>query len=225
MGLELVELVLAVEDTYGLKLADKDAQTLDTAGKLYDYILTHRFQGVQDGCLSSIAFHKLRRALISILHVSREDVRVCTRVRTLIPTRRRQAWRRLQQDLGLRLPRLRRPAWATSIAALAALGSALFLGVWFASVLAGLAVFGALGYLLFRATEPLAVELPPECATVRQLVKTIVAKNFGAISDQCGRANAEELWESLRTLISDCLGVPREQVTRQSHFVKDLGAG
>jgi acyl carrier protein len=222
MGLDFVELVLAVEDTYGLSIRDKDMEGLDTAGKLYDYIFANRFQGMQETCLSSVAFYRLRRALMSVLGVSREDVQLSASLATLIPTRRRHLWRELQTVLALRLPDLRRPVWVTSIATLAAVAPAIAIGSWLNSILIGVCVAFALGCALYRVTEPFAVEFRPEF--VGPLVRQIVAKNFGAISDQCRLSNSEELWESLRTLIAEHLGVGRDEITRESHFVKDLGA-
>jgi hypothetical protein len=48
-------------------------------------------------------------------------------------------------------------------------------------------------------------------------------KNYGAISAECQRANAEEIWIALRGLIGNVLGVQPSQLTRDMNFVKDLG--
>jgi acyl carrier protein len=224
MGLELVELILTVEENYGLSIPDTDIASIDTAGKLYDYILAHRFAGAEDGCLTSVAFYRLRRAMMSVLGVSRKDVQTAANLTAMIPARRRQVWRELQTALALRLPPLRRPAWVTAVATLAVLAAAIAAGVQ-RNLFVALVVACAVGYVLRRVTEPLAVEPGPEFATVGQLVKEIVAMNFAALSDQCRRSSAVELWESLRNLIADELGVQRSDVTKESHFVKDFGAG
>ena len=65
MELDSVELVLEVEDAFGFSIPDEDAAGLTTVGKLYDYVLAHRFRGKQDACLSSMTFYKLRRGLMS----------------------------------------------------------------------------------------------------------------------------------------------------------------
>jgi hypothetical protein len=162
--------------------------------------------------------------MMSVLQLSRGDVQVSASVSALIPTRRHLVWRELQTALSLRLPDLKRPAWLTTISTLTTVVLAVATGILLGSVLmAGLAAC-MLGYVFYQVTRPFAVEVRPECASVGQLVKQIVARNFGAISDQCVRANAEELWESLRTLIAEQLGVRRSDVTKESHFVRDLGA-
>ena len=92
MGLDLVELVMEVEDTFSISIRDEDAATLDTAGKLYDYILARRFEGREPGCLTNVTFYKVRRALMSVLQIARSDVRLSSDLNAIIPNHRRQNW-------------------------------------------------------------------------------------------------------------------------------------
>ena len=62
MGLDSVELVMKVEETFAFSMPNEDAAVLVTVGTLYDYILAHRFEGRQEGCLTNVTFYKLRRA-------------------------------------------------------------------------------------------------------------------------------------------------------------------
>jgi hypothetical protein len=56
MGLDLVELVMEIEEAFGMSIPDRDAAGLETVGQVYEYILEHRFQGKQEACMSNIAF-------------------------------------------------------------------------------------------------------------------------------------------------------------------------
>ena len=227
MGLDALELVLAVEDAFSFSIPDADAAGLDTVGKLYDYIITHRFQGQQEACLTSVAFYKIRCAMMSVLQVARKDVLVSSELSTLIPVRRRQAWRDLEKETTLRLPELRRPVWVTFLAALATVGLTMGAVKFFLPTPLGVAllsvILGAVAYTLFQMTTPLAVEFRPAFATVGKLTKVVLAKNYGAISDECRCSNANEVWESLRSIIVEQLGVQPNVVTKEAHFVKDLG--
>ena len=148
MGLELLEMVLTVEDTFGFSIPDEDAVGLNTVGKLYEYILAHRFHGKRDACLTSVTFYKIRRAMTDVLQISRKDVRVSTELSAVIPAGRRWVWQALEKATSLRLPQLRRPAWVTPVAALATLALAIA-----APVLLSLKPFGG-GIMAAILTAP-----------------------------------------------------------------------
>lgn len=65
--LDLYELMLEVEDAFGFSVPVEEGAELSTMGKLYDYVLAHRFRGKEDACLTSMTFYALRRALMSVL--------------------------------------------------------------------------------------------------------------------------------------------------------------
>ena len=98
MGLDLVELVMEVEETFGFSIPDADAATLDTVGKLYDYVMAHRFEGREQGCLTRVVFYKLRRALMSVFGMTRGDVHLSLEMAAIIPNRRRQCWSDLSES-------------------------------------------------------------------------------------------------------------------------------
>ena len=224
------DLVIAVEDTFGFSIPARDSEVLDTVGKLYDYILLHRFEGTPEGCVVNVAFYKLRRALMAVFGVTRSDVHLSLDVATLIPTHRRQKWSDLQQSLGLRLPELVRPIWVTVIVTLIGLaiivGASHLLGktLGIGAAWIGLPVIiCAVPYILYHVTKPLAIAFRPEFATVGGLTKSILWKNYGTLSDECQRANPEEVWTTLCALISEVLGVLPDHLTKDINFVKDLG--
>jgi acyl carrier protein len=41
-SLDLVELIMELEDTFGVKISDEDAQGIQTVGQAVDYISTHQ---------------------------------------------------------------------------------------------------------------------------------------------------------------------------------------
>jgi acyl carrier protein len=230
MGLDGVELVMNVEETFGFSIPDGDAVGLVTVGELYDYILEHRFKGRQDGCLTSVAFYKLRCALTSVLGIARSNVRVSSELTAIIPNRRRRIWRSLQKAIGLRLPKLVRPVpvWATSIAVSFVFVIAIFI-LLFGRQGVGGAVNGALvtlfacSFVFYQGTKPLAVAFQSKFATVGGLTKCIVQMNYGTIFDGCQRASEDDIWRVLREIIVEQLGVPPEHVTKEARFVEDLG--
>ena len=230
MGLDSVELVMAVEDTFGFSIPDQDAAGLDTVGKLYEYILAHRFHGKREACLSSITFYKLRRAMMSVLQIARNDVRVSTELSAIIPKHRRRVWQALEKATGFRLPQLRRPKWVTAIVILLTVGLAITIPMFFSLTLfRGLlvsAIFAAfaVGYVLFWLTTPLAFEFQPECTTAGQLAMATLARNYRAIVEETNTCSSDgEAWQMLCLIIADQLGVRTSDFTKETSFVKDLG--
>ncbi len=41
-SLDLVELIMELEDQFGIKIPDEDAQTLTTVGQAVDYVVSHQ---------------------------------------------------------------------------------------------------------------------------------------------------------------------------------------
>ena len=229
MGLDSVELVLTLEESFGFSIPDGDAAELATVGKLYDYILTHRFQGKQEACLSSVTFYRIRRAMMSVLQISRKDLRLSSDLNILIPRRRRLTWRNLEQATALHFPDLVRPAWITLLASMITICLCLFVFFWFKPAMGGATnlsitalTFWCSAYVLYKLTVPLATKFKPRFATLGMLTKEVLARNYGRISDECGKMNATEIWDSLCSIISEQLGVARTKLTKETNFVRDL---
>ena len=41
-SLDLVEMIMELEDTFGIKISDEDAQKLQTVGQAVDYVVSHQ---------------------------------------------------------------------------------------------------------------------------------------------------------------------------------------
>lgn len=103
MGLDIVELIIAVEDAFGLAIPNADAERLATPGRLIDYLASRLPAAGSDGggCLSQRAFHKLRRATSDRLRVHRRAVRADTRLAALFAGEEGQrAWQDVQIEVG-----------------------------------------------------------------------------------------------------------------------------
>ncbi len=246
MGLDGVEIVMEVEETFDITIADKDAEQLVTVGDLYQYILRkidlnmNRDDGERP-CLSALAFYRLRRTLMGTFGAERRHVRPSATTETLIGQEegRRASWKRLARELGWRLPELQRPGWmpkaltvllwATPPTVMTAWVSlqgvdqvtwkeALLLGCWTIPFLPLIALAA------YRATLPYATCLPENCATVGGMAHQVVRRNFAIIHREAGGwSRPEEVWETLRDLLAGILGVSRELITPEANFLKDLG--
>ncbi len=238
-----VIVVMAVEEKFGIKIRDDEAERIVNMGQLYDFVHGRVARGQPQVCVTSAIFYRLRRALGEVFGVPRECVQLQARLEDLIPRRgRRRCWQELQARLGdTQLPRLHRPGWLVKrieaaadvpffIAFLCTIGlTGLFalppLGplVWMLAAFA-FPIVSIFGLFLVRdaacrRTEHCAVRIPPGCATVRDMVYTLVGRSPTApmVSDTA-RPGDKEIWGTLCALVGNEIGQPPDSFTRDSTF-------
>jgi len=237
MGLDLVELVIDVETAFGISIPNEDASKIITVGQLYDYIIANLPAQETKRCLSAAAFYQFRRALTDQFDVDRREVRPSTLIGSIVPERKRRSdWQLLGRRLDWRVPTLVRPAWMSVAFFGILLGwMAMTIAVWGRTAGFSLSAipfviaaifFGTLLLLLaaLRLTSPFATRFARECLTVRGTVQAALALNYGKVSLQRSGWNRQEVWECLRAIIVEQLGVAPEQVVESAEFVKDFGA-
>lgn len=109
MGLDSVELVLAVEETFGISIPDRDAAEMITPALLISHVQQAvSSKPIQRPCLSQRAFHRIRASLCEVTKLPCREIRLETRIDHLFPKNdRRQRWDDFRSVTGLRsLPNL-----------------------------------------------------------------------------------------------------------------------
>jgi acyl carrier protein len=235
MGLDIVEMVMEVEDAFDVRIPDNLASQIVTVGDLYDFIISARGETAdpRQTCLSAATFFMIRRALVSELGVERRALRPATLVDQALPAPgRRRIWRSLQSRIDLKLPALCRPQWlvvlsTAGVVVAASLPGLLVYREWGANaaVAVALASLVPLGLASAVATRPFTTRPHANFATFRGLSHVVLAHNYTKISGMFAAWNPTDVWNALQIIIAEQLGVPRESVTRDASFVKDLGAG
>ena len=124
---------------------------------------------------------------------------------------------------------LRRPRWVVTLATLAAVGlgiatpALLGLKPFRGGVVAAVLSAGVFGFVLFWLTEFLTYMFPPDVATVGQLAKATLARNYQPLVAEAKKSATDaEVWDILRRIIGERLGFPLDQLKRETNFVKDL---
>jgi acyl carrier protein len=236
MSLDTVELVMEMEETFGIVIEDLDAEKIGTVGQAYRYILGRVELRTVAPCPSAALFYRLRRDLMGLLGADRLAIRPLSRIDDFLPVvNRRAAWTGLGNGLGVGLPRLVLAPWQRWLAldiGLACGMACLVAGLIFEGVLPP-AVAPAVGVLcLISAASSFAALLvfsrfastiPEGCETIRGTVLATLGRQPGPAEGVAKTWSPEEVWATLRELISEQLGVPRDQVTEEKHFVYDLG--
>ncbi len=180
MGMDVIELVMEVEDKFGIKIEDEEYELLPTVQDLHDLIVRKRRQISGKSrkanrvepttCLSLVAFVGLRRALVNLFDVPRNRVRPGTNLDDVFPVELRLArWSELAGELagelGMTLPMLARPRWLRLILNVGwiPVAASLFWLALFGFLEGAVLLIGliALNYVAWRLTAPLATTLEP----------------------------------------------------------------
>ena len=69
MGLDCVEIVLEVERTFNIRIADADAERTELVGEFHNLvwsILQKEGRPVEEACLTQKTFYKLRRQFMTL---------------------------------------------------------------------------------------------------------------------------------------------------------------
>ena len=131
MGLDAVELIMEVEDSFGIEFEDNDVpHAMTTIGELYALVLRKLKLGHEvNQCLTAKAYYRLRKALIAETHCQRRTTHPKTSLDVVIPRKvRRKVWPKLSASMKMQLPTLLRPTWLSNILRLVGTGL-LFVGV------------------------------------------------------------------------------------------------
>ena len=223
MGLDAVEIVMDVEDHFGITIQNAEAEHVRTVADLVALIQGRISAAHEAYCPMLPAFLKLRTTVRDATGDKTFRIRPRQRIadRLSIP-QRRQLWKRLSELLGsaprgLRRPQLLRQILGTSVVALlgTALITAVAIDVRILPVTLAVAAFCI--FLLHIVTVPFRTVAFGD----------ITAKLVGVTSatKQLQLRTADDILCELRPLIVDVLGVDGEEVVPDARFVEDLGVG
>jgi hypothetical protein len=243
MGLEGMDLLLCLEDRFGICLNDGEALSVQTVGQLHALVMGKLKERRSRTCLSSAVFYRVRRVLSAEIGVPRRHVRLDTSTEFLLPEEvRPRAWQHLGTALELQLPGLHRPDWLRDFPPivqryLTIVLCALFVGVVVLPLLAlgafagpspgplaclacPLVFFGmfAVFSLYDRLSAPYAVGVPKECATVRGLVQAILQRNYARLAAEYQSINEDEVWQALCAIVGQAVDVDPDNLTPETRL-------
>jgi hypothetical protein len=209
-----IDLLEEVEETFGIKVADAEAERCETVGDLYAIVRAHApdWDTQAGNCASSMAFYRLRRSL-------EPGNGPKTKPRSPLLDGSASAsrlFKTLDRDTGLRLPstEFTRPgkigAYLFTIGLLGFVIT-LFIGAWTAS---GVAAFLAiLGTLLMRQDPG---KLPNGVVTVGDLARRAAALNSGKLKGDGGRP--ADCWTVLVALAAEHGVLPPDEIGPDTFF-------
>jgi acyl carrier protein len=220
MGLDAVELVIVIEDEFQIVLSDEEAFKCETPNLLTDLVYSKLRQSESGVCPPMHGFYIIRKTLMEQLSIPREKIKPETKLVELIDKKDRVLlWKRLLSTLStgqtIYAP-LEKPRWiAISIFISSLIVFALFLFITESIIFSILAaIFNSM--ILNAATLWFQAEFPKNFQTVKDLipiVSTLETKVW----------KREQVYNRVRMLVVEQLGVKPESVLPDSHFIKDLG--
>jgi len=218
MGLDLAELFIDVEESFGVSLSETEAQSCDTVGDLVSCVQGKVAAKGRIPCPTGEAFRAITRTLVEEVGVPRKGLRPSTSLGHVLPwSGRRRAWRKAAKRLSREqytLPGLR-PIRGVS----AAFQLMTFLAAftyWLGPVPQPWPESGGARALL----APLAVvagfvfsvklfyrRFPEGCDTVGQLARRITPPP------------SEQVQPAVYRLVAERLGVPVEKLSPQTRLI------
>lgn len=229
MGLDAVELVMEVEEKYGINLPDSRLERIrtvaDMAAAVIALLPTSSFV-----CPTARAFYDLRRTLVARTGVRKRDVRPGSLIAEVIPSPK-AVWADLRASHPM-LPRLVIARGVDSgmllLAVLCVFGTAAFgwwtfdqAGPWIGSILT-LAVAIAAIAAFQAANKAFATSVPDDLVTVGDLARTSVAMEAEP-GTGAHLIHQARILQEVREMVASQLGLPMEEVRPESRFVEDLG--
>lgn len=246
MGLDILDIQFRIEKTFDIKLSGGDFTGLVrdrdiTVGDLYKVVLRKihlRDVARHDIRLNYRLWREVQGVLESVTKTPRERIELKTPLETLFPREtRREAWDALRSACPHRIRELEYPKIVGRLGFTLAVAVVLIehFRIW---LIAGAIwlwpVLGALGIWMVAETylkllsicAPLRNRFPSGMITVKDLCRAVLATNYEDLCTDVEIPLDERclvVWEQLRGVLSDALGVDAERITFRSRLIGDLG--
>ncbi len=238
MGLEGVELVMSLEEAFGIQITEEEATNCRTPRMIIDVVFSKLKTADTHVCRSQRAFYIVRRVLVRTLGPERKSITPDTRFRDVIPKpQEKDLWVQLRAALSPRSwPGLVRPLWLTF--SLTALGFAFFDATvfgtiqllrhagtrdWtdfvFRSVASGVILPMVFAVVAFLLTRPYCICIPRNIMFIRDVIP------YAATSTHTAGWTREEVSSVVRRIVIDQLRLDESEYTEDSRFLEDFKMG
>jgi acyl carrier protein len=108
--LDGVELIIAIEEEFGIEIPNRDAEKMTTVGEAYQFIRIKLSGRTPAECLSQRLFYKLRKSLIKVLGLRRHEIYPDTRLGEIMDLQDlEEGWPYVELCTELNLPDLKMP--------------------------------------------------------------------------------------------------------------------
>ena len=229
MGLDAVELVMDVEDHFGISIQNAEAEHVRTVVDLVALIQSRINAAHLAHCPTLVAFLKLRSFARDIASDDRLRVPTGTLlVDALDRSQRKRLWKRFGELLGSPPPGMRRPPLlrkalvGLAIASIAcAVISAAMIDLAILPATLGLAALLIL--VLHLVTTPFRFHPPNSLSTFGALSRRVAGVTVA--TKLLHLSSGDAILAELTPIVVDTLGVDAAEVVPSALFIEDLGMG
>jgi hypothetical protein len=229
-GEDSCELVLTIEQSFGVMFSEDDLVQATTIGALSHTIFTKLKSPVSPRCLSAVTFYELRAAFVEVFGTTRSTIFPAVSLRELMPWKsRKRQWRKIQDRLNYVLPQLTWTLWLVALWLLLTGLALYFLFGWQTfkmlgapSVLVGIVAAISILRLTAMILSQLGRHFPRSCETFGDLVKLALARNYGKIAAKHGISSEKEVNQLVSRLIAAEIAVNVEKISGDTYFPEGL---
>jgi acyl carrier protein len=231
MGLDSVEILVNVENAFGITISNYEAEKISTVGDIHS-LVWRSIQGRESmRCKSQQLFYKLRYTLISKFQIARDDIALKASLNDIFPKEnRRLLYRKLAKELQMKLPALVLPApWRN---ALVITGVLLVPGMLVYTLImvkvfnytSWLYVLPVLGILATRFISNIldSVRTVFEPALLNEYTRKVLSLNYATMIRD-NDANRKEIEMVINQIIADQSGLEIHEITPEKRLGDDLG--
>lgn len=231
MGLDTVELLMEVEKTFGINIADKEAEQIRTVGDFYEVVWRHIGAKQSDQCKSQYLFYKLRKTLHNSFAIPLHQIKPAAVPETFFPKEhRRRIYKDFSADTGYELPPLILTTpwlqilngfgWLSIAGSLTAAIFLYYFKDWSGWIFLSPAVGIFLTIQLDKLLEPQKTVVAQ--TSLRDFINEMLVLNFAKLNADAG-ANRKEMEAVMNKIIVDFSGVDVSEVHAGASITDDLG--
>lgn len=226
MGLDAVEIVMEIEDEFGIQIRPDEQLSIRTVGDLIALIQRRIDAALREPCPNIRAFHSLRRLVHEMTGNSELRFRPSHRIEDwLSPDERRRLWKRLREQLELFPPplSLSRTAYQGLLIAVRVAFAVICYRFAFDPVAWSLAIaIGAvIGIMLVTLIPMMGTRPPNDWQTFGDMTRHIAGLRVATKNLQI--RSEESILAVLQPMLGDILCIAPQKVVPSALLVEDLG--
>lgn len=222
MGLDGVELLLATEEEFQIAISDEEAVKCETPGMLADLVYSKLRKSRDDTCPSMHGFYVVRKKMMDYFSLPKEKIRPDSKLDELISRKNRiNTWKEFLLTLSngktMYAP-LSKPKWVKALIVVSTVSVFVIAYYNTDNGLLSFVVSIIVAAIIQAATNSLKAEFPNNFSLVKDLTR-IVSTLDATVWDK------EDVYNRVKQIVVEQLGVKESDVRPNSHFIDDLGMG